>query len=89
MVMGEARRVLKAEVTRCDAELLVVGTHARSRLSRAVCGSVGGELTADLFRATLALVEISEGCHMDGRPEAPTAFERGPDGLQPSSEFNR
>ena len=58
MVMGEARRVLKAEVTRCDAELLVVGTHPRSRLSRAVCGSVGGELTASVSCDTCTCGDI-------------------------------
>ena len=45
---GEVNRVLRTEVARSDADLLVLGTHGRSGLSRAFFGSVAQAMLMEM-----------------------------------------
>jgi nucleotide-binding universal stress UspA family protein len=53
---GEVRYVLKAEVRDAGADLLVLGTHGRSGLSRALFGSVTEQMLASMPCALLITV---------------------------------
>jgi nucleotide-binding universal stress UspA family protein len=45
---GEVHHVLRAEVARCGADLLVLGTHGRSGLTRALFGSVAEDMLTEM-----------------------------------------
>ena len=45
---GEVQDVLRAEVERTGADLLAIGTHGRSRLSRALFGSVAEDMLMEM-----------------------------------------
>lgn len=73
--LGDAARAIDQVAVDYDADLIVVGTHARTGLGKLVLGSVAQELMLEAHVPVLVARErdLSRAAKSDSKPEAPRA----------------